>query len=147
MHSNSYFQRWICNKEYWVLPFIGHTKDNRINFTVSTLCEERRSTSMLQSLSLTFLCEVGRKLNCLKLEEKSLTMKRNMCGDSRGHASTDVSEALTMWVPLMVTGAVPLPFFMSSEPLLFSNLKISNFPWHLKLVFYRMAPQQLFLKS
>lgn len=144
MCSNSYFQRWICSKEYWVLPFIGQTKDNRINFTASTMCEERRSTSMLQSLSLTFLCEVGRKLNCLKLEEKSVTMRSDTCSDSGGHASTDMSEVLPIWVPLMVMGALPLPCFMRSERLLLSNLKISNFPWHLKLVFYRIALLQLF---
>lgn len=68
---NSGFQRGVSVREYRSFCFLfGVLKDNRINFTVNTMHEERCSTSMLQSFSLTFLCEVGRKLNCLILEEE-----------------------------------------------------------------------------
>lgn len=68
--QNLIFKVSIYQSILQFLPSLGDIKDNRINFTVNTMCEERCSTSMLQSFSLTFLCEVGRKLNCLKLEKK-----------------------------------------------------------------------------
>ena len=45
---NSDFQRGVSIKEYCSFCFLfGAIKDNRINFTVNTMYEERCSTSML----------------------------------------------------------------------------------------------------